>query len=152
MKSILLATLASSLFFSSWVNAEETKTAPENEAAVQEIIKVAIVNAKLTDSSEGCDCSYTIKNLASSPLKNFTASIVIKNEERLFRCDAGHINYKNPIQPNEYNVSTNLALGGSCGKNPKLTILFVQKCEYSDHSECSDENVDIRGSGLNWPE
>ncbi|MCW2479811.1 hypothetical protein [Candidatus Symbiopectobacterium sp. NZEC135] len=145
MKRILLALFTVSLVAPTWVHA--TETAEQSETKM-----LAITEAKLKDTQGGCACSYTVKNLQSSPLKRFEAYITVKNEQGKFRCDAAHFSFSKPIQPNESRTLSNEAYGKTCGKNPTVSLLMVSTCNYTDGSECDTENIEITDSGLKWVE
>ncbi|MCW2473377.1 MULTISPECIES: hypothetical protein [unclassified Symbiopectobacterium] len=147
MKRMLLALFTVSLVTSTWVSATET-AAPVAEQAATKML--AITEGKLKDTEGGCACSYTVKNLQSSPLKKFEAYIFVKNEQGRFRCDAAHFSFNKPIQPNESRTLANEAYGKTCGKNPSVSLLMVGTCNYADGSECDSENIETTDSGLKW--
>lgn len=149
MKRILLALFTLSLAASAWVNAAETATPAAEQPATKMLV---ITEGKLKDTEGGCACSYTVKNLQSSPLKRFEAYIFVKNGQGKFRCDAAHFSFNKPIQPNESRTLSNEAYGKSCGTHPSVSLLMVGTCNYTDGSECDTENIETTDSGLKWTE
>lgn len=149
MKRNLLALFTVSLVASTWVNAAETAVPAADQPATK---MLAITEVKLKDTQGGCACSYTVKNLQSSPLKKFEAYIFVKNEQGKFRCDAAHFSFNKPIQPNESRTLSNEAYGKPCGTTPTVSLLMVGACNYADGSECDSENIETADSGLKWVE
>lgn len=149
MKRVLLALFMVSLVASTWVNATET-AAPAAEQSAAKML--AITEGKLENTEGGCACSYTVKNLQSSPLTRCEAYIFVKNEQGKFRCHAAHFSFNKPIQSNESRTLSNEAYGKSCGTNPSASLLMVGTCNYTDDSECDTENIETTDSGLKWVE
>lgn len=136
MKRLLLALLTLSVFASAGANAEAKK--------------LLITDATLTDTDAGCACTYTVKNQNTIPLKRFEAYVFIKNGQETFNCDAVHLSFQKPIQPNESRTLSNRANGKSCGASPSAELTMVMTCDYTDRSECLTEEVDASDTNLKW--
>lgn len=150
MKRVLLAIFTVSLVTATWANATETAASATTEQPAAKML--SITTEKLKDTEGGCACSYSVQNLATSPLKQFNAYIFVKNEQGKFRCDVAHFSFNKPIQPNESRTLSNEAYGKSCGKNPSVSIVMVGSCTYADKSECDTENIETKDSDVKWVE